>query len=147
MRPTLAPKMTGVQTVALINAVLFFVIWMVVLWAGADHPPPMGFWALVPLVLLAAGLVYWRVPTYLEWMATRQDGRLLRVAAEGLVAGALFAALGSVGSVLLGAGEPGIERSAPALALWFMVLAAVGAGNALAIYGINAMVSSGARGM
>jgi hypothetical protein len=132
--------MSTASPIALINAVLFVVIWTVILWAGADHPPPVGFLALIPLVLLAAGLVYWRVPTYLEWMATRQDGRLLRVAAEGVVAGALFAALGIGGSVLLGGGEPGIERTAPAIGLWFVALTAVGAANALVIYGINAVV-------
>ncbi len=134
--------MSPVQSVALINAVLFFVIWMVILWAGADHPPPVGFWALVPLVLLAAALVYWRVPTYLAWMDAKPDGRLWRVAAEGAVAGALFATLAIVGSVLLGGGEPGVERTAPAIVLWFVVLAAVGVANALIIYGINGVARS-----
>ncbi len=41
---------------ALLNAVIFFLFWPVVLYAGADHPTP-GFGAVVPLDLAAAGLV------------------------------------------------------------------------------------------
>ena len=43
----------------------FFVVWVGILYAGADHPPPLGFIRLVLLCLLAAGIVYLRVPTYL----------------------------------------------------------------------------------
>ena len=136
--------------IALINAALFFVFWLVVLWAGADHPPPPRFVALIPLILLAAGLVYWRVPAYLGWMAAGEHGRLLRVAGEGAAAGLLFAALGILLSLLLGSGATGVEKalsSAAAIALWFAVLAAVGAGNALTIYFVNALVRRSLLGL
>jgi hypothetical protein len=138
----MAPDRTAARPLALANAVIFFAGWMAILWAGADHPPPPRFLALVPLVLLAAGLVYWRLPVYLRWMETGGAGRLLNVASEGILAGALFAALGILLSRILGGGEPGVEPSAADIILWFIVLAAVGAGNALLIYLINLLLRS-----
>ena len=64
---------------ALLNAVLFFLFWLIVLYAGADHPPSPGFVAGVLLDLIAAGLVYWRVPIYLAWIASRRRNALLFV--------------------------------------------------------------------
>ena len=131
------------QRTTIINAVFFFVFWITILWAGADHPPPVGFWTLIPLVLLASALVFWRVPAYLQWMETRQAGRLFRVAGEGIAAGMAFAALAILDSLLVGTGESGALKllsSASSIALWLVVLPAVGAGNALAIYLVNALV-------
>jgi len=135
--------MTMTHRIAIINAVFFFFIWLTILWAGADHPPPVWFWSLIPLILLAAALVFWRIPVYLQWMETRPAGRLYRVAGEGIAAGLAFAALGIVGSLLVGTAESGAQKllsSAPSIALWFLVLAVVGAGNALGIYSVNALV-------
>jgi hypothetical protein len=75
-------------------------------------------------------------------METGEAGRLLSVAGEGVLAGALFAALGILLSRILGGGEPGVEPSAADIILWFIVLAAVGAGNALLIYLINLLLRS-----
>lgn len=36
---------------ALLNAFLFFMIWLAILYAGADHPPPPGFVFVVLLDL------------------------------------------------------------------------------------------------
>ena len=61
---------------AFLNAFIFFLFWLVVLYAGADHPPPPGFVALVLLDLAVAALVYWRVPVYLARFAA-QGGQAL----------------------------------------------------------------------
>ncbi len=132
--------MSLVQSVALINAVLFFVIWMVILWAAPTTRRRWGFGRLCRWCCWRRG---WstgaRRPIWRGW--PRTDGRLLRVAPK-VRSLAPFAALGIVGSVLLGVGEPEVERTALAIGLWFVVLAAVGGANALAIYGINAVVRS-----
>lgn len=136
-------EMTLAQPTAIINAVFFFFVWITILWAGADHPPPVGFWALIPLIFLAAALVFWRVPAYLQWLETGRGGRLLRVAGEGVAAGVACAALGILVSLLVGTGELGALKllsSASSIALWFAVLAVVGAGNALAVYLVNSLV-------
>ena len=86
---------------ALLNAVIFFLFWLAVLYAGADHPPPPGFVAVVLLDLAAAGLVYWRVPVYTGWIAARGVSALPLVVRDGLVAGLLFAAVVIGGSWLL----------------------------------------------
>jgi hypothetical protein len=62
-----------------------------VLYAGADHPPPPGFIAVVLLDLTAAGLVCWRVPVCLAWSAARGARALPPVVRDGLAAGLLFA--------------------------------------------------------
>ena len=72
-------------------ALAFFFGWLVVLYAGADHPPPPGFLALVLLDLGAAWVVYLRVPVYARWQRARRPGRWLRVLFEGVVAGLLVA--------------------------------------------------------
>lgn len=92
------------KLVALLNAVIFFLFWLVVLYAGADHPPPPGFVAVVLLDLAAAALVYWRVPVYWTWLATHGSRALPLVVRDGLVAGLLFAAAAMAGSWLLGDG-------------------------------------------
>jgi hypothetical protein len=78
---------------ALLNAVIFFLVWLVILYAGADHPPPPGFIFVVLLDLVAAGLVYWRVPFYMAWIASRRRNALLFVVLDGLVAGLACAAI------------------------------------------------------
>jgi membrane protease YdiL (CAAX protease family) len=122
------------QRVAAIIAVLFFFIWLAILYAGADHPPPPGFVVVLLLDLVAALLVFWRVPHYLEWMETGQSHRLLWVVRDGLVAGAAFALLAMLATPVLGSGEPAVSPTIRDMAIWFAVLAAVGIANALAIY-------------
>ena len=36
------------KRIALLKAVIFFVLWLALLYAGADHPPLPGFVAVVP---------------------------------------------------------------------------------------------------
>ena len=124
----------------MISAVLFFVFWLAVLYAGADHPPPRGFILVVLLDLIAASLVFWRVPHYLDWMQTRQRRRLLWVVRDGLIAGLVIALLAVLASALIGGGEPTVTPSISSAAIWVAVLAGVGVANALALYGVNAML-------
>ena len=129
------------QRIAAIIAVLFFFVWLVILYAGADHPPPKGFAWVVLLDLVAALLVFWRVPYYLDWMQTGLTHRLLWVVRDGLVAGAAFALLAMLVVPVLGAGEPGVSPTIRDRAIWFAVLAAVGIANALAIYRASVLLA------
>ncbi len=122
---------------AAVNALAFFVFWLLVLLAGADKPPPHPFLWLVLLVAVCAGVVYWRVPTYVAWSRTRRPGRFWRVVLDGLLAGVLVALL----LALRGSGEPGIPMGAHDYVIWFLVLAMVGVVNAVGLYTINALVA------
>lgn len=122
---------------ALLNAVLFFLFWLAVLYAGADHPPPPGFVFVVLLDLAAAGLVYWRVPVYLAWIANRRGNALLYVVRDGLIAGLTFAALPAASRWWLGGGEPTVAPTVAGTLIWFAVVSGVGALNAVIIYLAN----------
>jgi hypothetical protein len=116
------------------NAVVFFIFWLVVLLAGADKPPPIGFLWIVLVVALSALVVYWRIPTYVQWFQTQQPGRLRRVALEGLMAGLAVA----TPFALLGPGEPSIAMQPIAYVGWFTILGLMGMLNSLTLYLINA---------
>lgn len=113
-------------------AIGFFVIWFAILLAGADFPPPTGFLWIILLDLVAALLVYVRVPSYVTWFDSRRRGRLLLALRDGLVGGLIFA----FAAILLpGVGEPSLPP--PGLVdhlIWFAVVGAVGAVNAGVIY-------------
>jgi hypothetical protein len=125
-----------IRKVARINAAVFFFLWLVVLLAGADKPPPIGFLWLVPVVALSALVVYWRIPTYIQWSQTQRPGRLLRVALEGFTAGLVvatpFALFGGGGSTPM----PPIAYVGA-----FVILGTMGMLNSLALYVINAALS------
>ncbi len=124
----------------MISALLFFVFWLAVLYMGADHPPPPRFIVVVLLDLIAAAVVFWRVPYYLDWMQTGQPRRLLWVLRDGLVAGLAFALLAALASILFGGGEPTVTQSSGSVAIWLVVLAGMGVANALAVYSVNAIM-------
>ena len=132
-----APRRSA--NVPLVNASLFFLVWLLILYAGADHPPPAGFGLLVLIDLLAALLVFWRVPRYLRWIAEKRH-RLFRVTLDGLVAGLAFALVAMGLSTLLG-GAPAVQPTGVAGAIWFSVLGFVGVVNAVTIYMVNWVVS------
>lgn len=123
------------KTAAAIAAGFFF-IWLGILYAGADHPPPPGFLLLVALDLMAAVAVFVRAPAYGGWSRDRRRHRVVRVLCEGLGAGLLVAAVVALTPF---AGEP--SRSVPAAAylIWFAVVGAAGAANAIAVYGCSAL--------
>lgn len=122
---------------------IFFCGWLVILYAGADHPPPPGFIAVVLIDLVAAFVVYRRVPVYAAWSQTRRPQRWLWAAIDGIVAGLFIAGLALL---LPFGGEPSIRRSAPAVATWCGMLASVGAANAILIFGLSAASASRAGG-
>jgi len=131
--------MTNKKIKSLAIAGFFFVFWLAILYAGADHPPPPGFIVLIILDLGCSFLVYYRVSTYIQWSRTKYNKRLLRVVLDGLVAG-LAVALISV--IVPGGGEP----SAPPpecidKIIWFAVLGSVGSFNSLSIYLLVAFLS------
>lgn len=131
--------MTNKKIINLAIAGCFFVFWLAILYAGADHPPPPGFIVLIILDLGCSFLVYYRVSTYLEWSRIKYNKRLPRVVLDGLVAG-LAVALMSV--IVPGGGEP----SAPPLEfidkmIWFAVLGSIGSFNSLSIYLLVAFLS------
>ena len=134
MKQTLTDKRT-----ATVIAVVFFSGWLVILYAGADHPPPPGFIALVLVDLVAAFVVYRRVPVYVAWARARRPRRWLRALLEGVVAGLIAAGLAWVFPF---GGEPSIERSTTAGLPWLAVVTTIGAANALLIFGLSA-VSTG----
>ncbi|MCU0836582.1 MAG: hypothetical protein MUC77_19440 [Chromatiaceae bacterium] len=115
-------------------AIGFFGVWMGILYAGADHPPPAGFLWLLPLVALCAVLVGWRLPTYAAWSRSLRPHRLLRVVRDGLAAGILVGLAvpllppaGAFALTSIGLGD---------VLVWLAVLAAVGTANAFAIYAL-----------
>jgi hypothetical protein len=124
------------QTIARNNALVFFVFWLAVLLAGADRPPPRAFLWIVLVIALCAAVVYWRIPTYLAWARSRQNGRFWRVALDGLAAGLVVA----LPFALQGSGEPGVTMRPVDYLLWFAVLGLLGVLNAEALYAINALL-------
>lgn len=128
-----------IRKIAGINAAGFFFLWLVVLVAGSDKPPPIGFLWIVLVIALSAVVVYWRIPTYILWFQTQRPGRLLRVAIEGFMAGLVVA----MPFALLGAGEPSVPMQPIAHLGWFSILGLMGMLNALTLYGINVVLAKG----
>jgi membrane protease YdiL (CAAX protease family) len=115
-------------------AIAFFVIWLAILYAGADHPPPRGFLWLLPLVGAGAIAVYLRMPVYAAWSRSRQPFRLFRVGLEGVAAGST---VGVITLLLPLTGEPSIpSRRNVDMLIWMVVLMTLGIANAIVVYGL-----------
>ena len=126
----------NLRRITFINAVLFFFFWLFVLLAGADFPPPPGFLLLVFVIAACAAVVFWRVPTYIDWYRTQRPRRLWRVILDGIIAGIAVAAL----FVLNRSGEPSVTPQPVDYAIWIALLGFVGVLNSMAIYIVNALV-------
>jgi hypothetical protein len=114
----------------LLIVIVFFVLWIAVLYAGADHPPPRGFFTLLmPLVAACALFFYWRIPAYADWS---RSGRIARVAVDGIIAGAVVAGI----VMLLSTGEPTITPGTIDRLIFVAVLAGVGMLNVLLVYAV-----------
>jgi hypothetical protein len=124
------------RPIRLVFAIGFFVFWLVVLYAGADHPPPTGFVWAVLLDAIAAWLVYLRVPSYMRWALDRKSYRWLRVVRDGVAVGLLFA---TIPLLVPGTGEPDVHPTFQHRVVWYLVLAAVGAANSMLAYSLSAM--------
>lgn len=121
------------KTIARVIAAPFFVFWLAILYAGADHPPPPRFFVLVVFDLLATLAIRIRVPVYLGWRGARRRRLFLRVLLEGLAAGFALAALTAL---LPGTGEPSVASPGAAdRVIWFAVIGVVGALNSALVYG------------
>lgn len=117
------------KTIARIIASAFFIGWLGILYAGADHPPPPGFILFVLFDLVAAWLIERRSPVYLNWHRTQRKHHPLQVILEGLAAGLVMAALTKL--------YPSASSRLPNIIdtlIWFTVVGIVGSFNALAVY-------------
>ncbi len=115
-------------------AIGFFIFWLCINLLIADFPPPIGFVWIILLLLIAAFLVFIRVPTYKKWYSNRKKGSLLRVVLDGFIVGIIFALV-----IILhpGSGEPSIPP--PDLSenlIWFTVLGICGSINAGLVYAV-----------
>ena len=122
------------QQIGAVFAVLFFVFWTLVLLAGADKPPPLGFVWIVLAVAVCAVVVYWRIPTYIDWQCTKRSGRFWRVILDGLVAGLLVA----LPFALAGGAETSVTPQASAYVIWFIVVGLMGVVNSVVLYSASA---------
>ena len=124
------------RRIAGVNASLFFFFWFIVLLAGADFPPPVGFLWLVIMIAACASVVYWRVPIYIDWYHAQRPRRIWRIIFDGIAAGIVVA----VPFVLKGSSEGSITMQPVAYAIWFALLGFVGALNSMGIYFLNTLV-------
>lgn len=122
------------RTIGLVFAGGFFVFWMIVLYAGADHPPPLGFLWVVLLDAVAALLVGRRVPTYLAWSLERKPWRWMLAVRDGAVTGLVF---GAIPMLLPGTGQPGVHPTSLDRLVWFIVLMSIGSANTLVLYAMS----------
>ena len=119
---------------AAVFAIFFFLFWTLVLLAGADKPPPLGFVWIVLAVAVCAVVVYWRIPTYIDWQRTQRSGRFWRVILDGFVAGLLVA----LPFALAGGGEPSVTPQASDYVIWFIVVGLMGVVNSVVLYSASA---------
>ena len=106
-------------------------MWLAVMLAGSDIPPPRGFvWVVAGLVVICCGMAL--VIPWL-WEVRRRQGLravLVRTAGIGLVVGLALAAA----FALFSSGEPSIPPLGVAdYAIWFGVLMSVGALNGVVV--------------
>ena len=118
-------------------AAAFFVLWLGILYAGADHPPPRGFLWVVLLDLVASALVYLRVPTYAAWHAVRRPYRMLLVLRDGAITGFAFATATLFLSVATLGGA--VAQGWDAVLIWLVVVTLVGAATAASLYAYVAL--------
>jgi uncharacterized membrane protein len=116
--------------VGLAAAVLF----VLVMAAGADRPPPPGFVLVIAFGVLL-GVVVWRaLPLLLDLWDTRGAGpAICRAALAGFLAGLALWALTSV----ISTGEPSIDVDPAARLIGFTVVGVVGA------FGASALTATG----
>jgi hypothetical protein len=113
---------------AKVIAAAFAFGWLLILLAGADHPPPPGFLWVLPIVVAGALLVYWRATAYATWKSRPRPRRIGRVVAEGAVAGL---AVAGVLHAVRWIGDPSIPVAGADAFTWLVVLGAIGSVNAL----------------
>ena len=118
------------RNTARLIAAAFFLFWLSVFYAVADHPLPSGFIQIVLLVLVCAAIVYARLGAYIKWSHTRRKHRRLLALRDGLAAGLVIALLMLL---LPGRSQPGVQPRPIDGVIWAAVLGTVGAVNALGV--------------
>ena len=121
---------------AAVFAIFFFLFWTLVLLAGADKPPPLGFVWIVLAAAVCAIVVFWRIPTYIDWQRSQRSGRFWRVILDGFVAGLLVA----LPFALAGGGEPSVTPQASDYVIWFIVVGLMGVVNSVVLYPASTFV-------
>ncbi|MEC9180173.1 MAG: hypothetical protein VX682_04185 [Actinomycetota bacterium] len=109
----------------------FFVLWLAIMLAGSDIPPPRGFlWVIAGLVVICIALAL-AIPWL--WQVRRRHGLravLVRTTGIGLVVGLVLAAA----FALFSSGEPSAPpMNVAAYLIWFSVVIAVGAINGVVV--------------
>ncbi|MEC7000957.1 MAG: hypothetical protein VXX04_03875 [Actinomycetota bacterium] len=109
----------------------FFVLWLAIMLAGSDIPPPRGFvWVVAGLVVICIGIALC-IPRL--WGVGRRHGLraiLVRTGSIGLVVGLVLGAA----FALFSSGEPSAPpMNAVAYLIWFSVVIAVGAINGVVV--------------
>lgn len=125
------PAFASMISRQLLTASCLAFAWFGILLAGADHPPPVGFIWLLPVLLVFALLVYWRLPAYARLKQLAAPWRRLRVLTEGAFAGLVLAIVLHVTRL------PGLQTVRPTgsdFAVWMLVISALGSANALLVY-------------
>ena len=109
----------------------FFVVWLAIVLAGSDIPPPRGFvWVIAGLVVICVGMAL-TIPWL--WEVRQRDGLravLVRTGGIGLGVGLVLAAA----FALFSSGEPSAPpMNAAAYLIWFSVVMVVGAVNGVVV--------------
>ena len=109
----------------------FFILWLAIMLAGSDIPPPRGFvWVIAGLVVICLGMAL-AIPWL--WEIRRRHclrAVLVRTASIGLGVGLVLAA----SFALFSSGEPSAPpMSAAAYLVWFSVVMVVGAVNGVVV--------------
>ena len=109
----------------------FYLVWLLVMLAGSDIPPPRGFvWVVAGLVVICCGMAL-AIPWL--WEVRQRDGLravLVRTGGIGLGVGLVLAAA----FALFSSGEPSAPpMNAAAYLIWFSVVMVVGAVNGVVV--------------
>ena len=109
----------------------FFVLWLAIMLAGSDIPPPRGFvWVITGLAVICLRMAL-AIPRL--WQIRRRKGLravLARTAGIGLVVGLVLATT----FALFSSGEPSAPpMNTAAYLIWFSVVMVVGAVNGFVV--------------
>ena len=123
----------------------FFVLWLALIPAGSDIPPPRGFvWVVAGLVVICVGMALF-IPWL--WEVRRRQGLravLVRTGGIGFGVGLVLAAA----FALFSSGEPSAPpMNTAAYLIWFSVVMVVGAVNGVVVgFVVSRLRPSLARG-
>jgi hypothetical protein len=129
------------HTIAVSCAVGLFVTATAIGLAGADKPPPLGFFVLMAALAVLSAVAYLRLLANMRSLGHRRWGRFVHVGVEGLAGGLALAILLTLA---FRGGPEGSTRPAD-LVIWFEVVGIVGALAAMVVWAV-ALGLRGRRG-